>query len=367
MKASYLGAMGYALRRGFPAAWPTPPVYNDPALSAQSYQDGIAECQLAEDVGFDWISFSEHHYSGRIATGTPSVMAAAVAERCRKARIALLGHLLPLNNPVRVAEELALLDNLTNGRLVMGFLRGTPNEDQTYNVNPAEGRGRMLESMDLILRALTEPQPFGWQGRYYQFRTVAVWPRPVQQPLPPAIVATRSDDAVRYAAAHRLGLGVSFLPVDDVAAITGKYFRWCAEAGWTPRPDEMVFRGSIYLAETDGQAWEWFHRQANQGRAPGMGLRSSVAQVIDAQRTGRAVDYGDVFAGSAAGDIVGGAPGLTFVGGPDSVTEQIRAYNDRCGVGVIDLFFQQPSLSHRDIMAEIELFGREVLPRIREF
>ena len=98
-----------------------------------------------------------------------------------------------------------------------------------------------------------------------------------------------------------------------------------------------------------------------------MGLRSSVAQVIEAQRTGRAVDYGDVFAGSAAGDIVGGAPGLTFVGGPDSVTEQIRAYHDRCGVGVIDLFFQQPSLSHRDIMAEIELFGREVLPRIREF
>ena len=135
------------------------------------------------------------------------------------------------------------MDNLTNGRLVMGFLRGTPNEDQTYNVNPAEGRGRMLESMDLILRALTEPQPFGWQGRYYQFRTVAVWPRPVQQPFPPAIVATRSDDAVRYAAAHRLGLGVSFLSVDDVAAITGKYFRWCAEAGWTPRPDEMVFRG----------------------------------------------------------------------------------------------------------------------------
>jgi alkanesulfonate monooxygenase SsuD/methylene tetrahydromethanopterin reductase-like flavin-dependent oxidoreductase (luciferase family) len=86
----------------------------------------------------------------------------------------MLGHLLPLNNPVQVAEELGLLDNLTNGRLVMGFLRGTPNEDQVYGVNPAEGRGRLLESMDLILKALTEPQPFSWEGRYYQFRTVAV-------------------------------------------------------------------------------------------------------------------------------------------------------------------------------------------------
>ena len=366
MKASYLGAMGYALRNSFPPTWPTPPSYNDPALSVRSYQDGIEECELAEDIGFEWISFSEHHYSGRIATGTPSVMAAAVAERCRKARIALLGHLLPLNNPVRVAEELALLDNISNGRLVMGFLRGTPNEDQTYNVNPAEGRGRMLESMDLILRALTEPEPFSWEGRYYQFRTVSVWPRPVQQPMPPAIVATRSDDAVRFAATHRLGLGVSFLPVEDVGKITDKYFQWCGEAGWTPGPEEVVFRGSVYLAETDDKAWEWFHRQKDQGRAPGMGLRSSVAQVIQAQRSGQDVDYGHVFAGSASGDIVGGAPGLTFVGGPDSVAEQIKAYHDRSAVGVVDLFFQQASLTHGDIMAEIELFGREVLPQIKE-
>ena len=84
-------------------------------------------------------------------------MAATVAERCKKARIALLGHLLTLNNPVRVAEELGLLDNLTNGRLVIGFLRGTPNEDQTYSVNPTEGRGRLFEGMDLVIKALTDP------------------------------------------------------------------------------------------------------------------------------------------------------------------------------------------------------------------
>ena len=155
MKASYLGAMGYSERRNFPIAWPIPPAYHDPETSVRSYQEGMAECELAEEIGFDWISFSEHHYSGRIATGTPAVMAAAVAERCKKARIAMLGHLLPLNNPVRVAEELALLDNLTNGRLVAGFLRGTPNEDQVYTMNPAEGRGRLLEGMDLIQSRLS--------------------------------------------------------------------------------------------------------------------------------------------------------------------------------------------------------------------
>lgn len=366
MKASYLGAMGYAHRRDFPPTWPTPPSYSDPTTSVQSYQDGIEECEFAEEMGFEWVSFSEHHYSGRIATGTPAVMAAAVAERCKSVKIAMLGPLLPLNNPIRAAEELTLLDNITNGRLVMGFLRGTPNEDQVYGVHPSEGRGRLLEGMDLILKAMTEPEPFSWEGRYYQYRTVAVWPRPVQQPFPSALVATRSDDAVQYAAEHGLGLGVSFVPWEQVAGITEKYLHWCDEAGWQPEPDQLVFRGSIYLAETDQQAQDWFKAQTDQGRAPGMALRSSVSQVIQASRAGQDVDYRNVFVGSASGDIVGGAPGLTFVGGPDTVFEQIKAYHDRCGTGVIDLFFQQPSLTHRDVMAEIDLFGREVLPRLKE-
>ena len=224
MKASYLGAMGYSRRDTFPATWPIPPAYHDPETSVRSYQEGIEECEFAEEMGFDWVSFSEHHYSGRIATGTPAVMAAAVAERCKRVRIAMLGQLLPLNNPVRCAEELGLLDNLTNGRLIIGFLRGTPNEDQTYSVNPSEGRERLFEGMDLILKALTEPQPFSWEGRYHQFRTVAVWPRPVQRPLPPVIVATRSDDTIRYAADNRLGLGVSFVPPDQMAAVTRQVF-----------------------------------------------------------------------------------------------------------------------------------------------
>ena len=72
MKASYLGAMGYAQRYNFPTTWPIPPIYHDPETSVRSYQEGIEECEFAEEMGFDWVSFSEHHYSGRIATGTPA-------------------------------------------------------------------------------------------------------------------------------------------------------------------------------------------------------------------------------------------------------------------------------------------------------
>jgi alkanesulfonate monooxygenase SsuD/methylene tetrahydromethanopterin reductase-like flavin-dependent oxidoreductase (luciferase family) len=343
MKASYLGAMGYAQRYNFPTTWPIPPSYHDPATSVRSYQEGMEECELAEEMGFEWVSFSEHHYSGRIATGTPAVMAAAVAERCKKAKIAMLGHLLTLNNPIRVAEELGLLDNLTNGRLVIGFLRGTPNEDQTYSVNPAEGRGRLLEAMDLVIKALTEPQPFAWEGRYYQFRTVAVWPRPVQQPLPPMVVATRSDDMLHYAAAHKLGLAVSFVPVEQMARVAAQYYAWCDEAGWQPTPDQIVYRGSIYLAETDKQAKAWLEGVKRAGPVPGgIALRPAVSRAVQAARAGEAFDLRHILAGSVQGDVAGAARGLNFMGGPDTVVKQLKAFHDHCGVGWWTCFSSSP-------------------------
>ena len=368
MKASYFGPMGYANRQDFPATWPIPPAYHDATTSVQSYQEGMEECEFAEEMGFEWISFSEHHYSGRIATGNPVVMAAAVAERCKKAKIAILGQLLPLNNPVRIAEELGMLDTLTNGRLIIGFLRGTPNEDQTYSVNPAEGRGRLLEGMELVIKALTEPQPFSWEGRYYQFRTVSVWPRPVQQPMPPVVVATRSDDTIEYAAAHRLGLGVSFIPVDQMAKVTDKYYKWCQDAGWKPEPNNVVYRGSIYLGETDQAAQEWMDGRKNAGPPRGgIAMAGNVPGAVLAARAGEEYDLRSVLAGSAFGDVAGAARSLSFMGGPDTVVEQMKAFHDQTGAGVMDLFFQQPGVDHRDIMRQLDLFGREVLPRIKEF
>jgi alkanesulfonate monooxygenase SsuD/methylene tetrahydromethanopterin reductase-like flavin-dependent oxidoreductase (luciferase family) len=222
--------------------------------------------------------------------------------------------------------------------------------------------------MDLVMKALTEPQPFSWEGRYYQFRTVSVWPRPVQQPLPPMVVATRSDDMLRYAAEHKLGLAVSFVPVDQMAKVAEKYYAWCDEAGWQPTPDQIVYRGSIYLAQTDKQAEAWLEGVKHAGPVPGgIAMRPAVSRAIQAARAGEAFDLRNILAGSVQGDVAGAARGLNFMGGPDTVVKQIKAFHDQCGVGVVDLFFQQPSVSHREVMQEIELFGKEVLPQIQEF
>ena len=368
MKASYFGCMGYAERDRFPEGWPVPPSYHDPEVSMRSYAEGMAECELAEDLGFDWISLSEHHYSGNRTTPNPAVMAAAVAERCKRARIALLGQLLPLHNPVRCAEEIGMLDNLTGGRLVAAFMRGTPSEDQVYDLNPAEGRGRLMEAMDLALKALTEPQPFSWEGRYYQYRTVSVWPWPVQRPLPPIIVATRSEDTVKYAAKKGLWLGVSYDHPDDMAGVVQDYREWQREAGWDAHEDQIVYRGGICIAETDEQAETLRDRVHAAGGGRGLNIGRSLAQAVQAARAGRPPEPTPASGTAPQGSRPGGPrTQLNFVGSPDTVAKQLREYHDKCGVGVVDLAFQQPGLAHRDVMGEIELFGRAVLPQIKEF
>src|SRR5215469_4275641 len=131
----------------------------------------------------DWVSVSEHHYSPRILTPSLPIAAAYIASHVHNIKIALLGPIVPQSNPVLLAEEMAMLDTMAEGRLIVGMLRGTTNEMMTYDLNPEESRERTDEGMELILRAWKEPEPFGWQGRHFHYRTVSVWPKPLQQPL----------------------------------------------------------------------------------------------------------------------------------------------------------------------------------------
>jgi len=117
--------------------WPVPPAAFSPEAAEQSMDAAFEQFQLADELGFDWITLAEHHYAPLSLTPNPMVMAGAVSQRVRRAKIALLGANLPSLNPVRVAEEFAMVDVLTGGRLVAGMLRGTATEYVTYGTNPA--------------------------------------------------------------------------------------------------------------------------------------------------------------------------------------------------------------------------------------
>src|ERR1700757_3857330 len=165
MQVSYFENGRYYAPTNLPRQWPMPAGAYDRDAGLRAFRGMVERSRYAEELGFDWVSVSEHHYSPRILTPNTAVSASFMAAHSKNIKIAVLGPIVSQSNPVQVAEELAMLDNLAQGRLVVGLLRGTPNEYLTFGLNPVEARERTTEGMELILKAWTEPQPFGWQGR----------------------------------------------------------------------------------------------------------------------------------------------------------------------------------------------------------
>ncbi|MBO0686114.1 MAG: LLM class flavin-dependent oxidoreductase, partial [Candidatus Dormibacteraeota bacterium] len=267
MKAAIFSSVPYQGPAGA-AGWPVPTQAYSSELGMRSMELSLEQYELADQLGFDWVTVAEHHFAPMSLTPNPMVMAGALTQRVRRAKIALLGATIPILNPVRVAEEFAMLDTLTCGRLVAGMLRGTGNEYVTYNVNPAESRERFEEAMELIIHAWTEPQPFGWQGRYYEYRSISIWPRPVQQPHPPIYMSGSSPESGEFAARNRVRLGFAFTTIPLAREAVRHYREQAALAGWRPEPDDVLYRVSAYVAESDEEAMEDLRAQEARSARP---------------------------------------------------------------------------------------------------
>jgi alkanesulfonate monooxygenase SsuD/methylene tetrahydromethanopterin reductase-like flavin-dependent oxidoreductase (luciferase family) len=372
MKASLFCTNSYLSPQPFAhEGWPTPPRYSEPEIGVQSAEFALEQARIADEAGFDWISCSEHHYMPGLQTPNPGIFAGALTRVVKRARIALLGPLVSMTNPVRTAEELAMLDQLSGGRLIALFLRGTPNEFLAYGVNPKETRARTQEASLLILRALSEPEPFGWEGRYFRFRTVAVWPGPIQRPHPPLFYSGNSIESATFAAANHFGLGVSFYPPPMVAQLTGHYREQCEKHGWRPKPEEMIYRTFLGVAETDQEADGMRSRFVGlaalgsmfRGRASAVGMPSIGDAGLAPNEIGTDADGKN----SAAdrGQAGFGFGGLQFCGSPDTVVKQIGEFHELTGIGVLDLSFGGGGLTPQESQRSFRLFASEVLPRIR--
>ena len=209
--------------------WPLSGEYFVADVAVRSMQTTLAQFRLADEFGFDWVTVAEHHYSPFSLSPNPMVLAGALCQVVHRAKIAVLGPTVPILNPVRVAEELAMIDVMSGGRLVAGLMRGTANEYVTYNINPAESRERFAEALHLIRRCWTQPEPFGWAGQYYEYRTISIWPRPVQHPHPPIFMSAASPESGEFAAHNRLGVGFAFTTLPHAKkAVT--HYRACARA-----------------------------------------------------------------------------------------------------------------------------------------
>lgn len=362
MKVVAFATASYYTPEGRPERWPVPAGQFDPQRGQETLRQAIDIAACADQLGFDWVSCAEHHYSPFSMSPTPMLLAAAIGEATKRARVAVLGPTIPMLNPVRVAEEFAVLDNLTGGRIVAGLMRGSSYEYNTYSVNPAESRERFEEGLQLIRTAWTEPQPFGWEGRYYRFRTISLWPRPLQQPHPPMFMSASSTESGQVAARNRMSIGMAATSM-QLAAVSAQNYREAAAAeGWQPTPDNVLFRTHGCVAETDAKAREIAEHFLDRRQR----LDGAAAQVIaQSGYYGSEVET-QLTRGNRPLSVQDRIDaGYLFCGTPDTVIKQLKRMHQEIGNGILELGFQSNRLPQKLAMQSLELFGREVLPCIQ--
>ena len=328
-------------------SWPTPAHRYDAGEARRLIDASLADIVRAEELGYHRITIPEHHYGGGIPN--PLLVASYIAPHLTTASLGVLGAVVPLHNPLRLAEDFAALDNFVGGTLKIGLLSGVPYEYLTYGTKPSEARDRYIEGVELILRAWDEPYPFGWQGRHYRHRVVSVWPRPAGEHLSRILVSGSSPRSIEFAARHGLSIGISHLPIDRAAAAADHYRRVAGEYGWQPTSENITYHTEVYVAETDAAAQRAIEEHG-LGGSPSGGIRPEVARAI----------AGEVNPTGSPREGLGNL--VKFQGSPVTVASQIRAAQERIGFGSLDVIFPKHRLP-RDLASEtVELFAREVIP-----
>lgn len=353
--------------------WPVPHKLFDPEIGHQLYAEYLDQMALADELGFDWVGCNEHHATAYGLMANPTLIGAALSQRTSQARLAMLGCLTPVLNPLRVAEEYAMLDVLSGGRLVAGFIRGIPNEYIAYNVNPDESWERFEEAYDLILRAWTEPEPFGWEGRYYQFRAVSVWPRPLQQPHPPILMSGGSKESAQLAGRKHTKIGiVQLVSLEHARENIDEYLAASREHGWEPAPDDILVGLHAHVAPTDeeaqqvlGEAEAYFYgilaaasSYANHLVVSGTKYYATEeARNLRLQR--RAAQTQITIQDRIARNTV-------LCGSPETVIRQIETVVKTLGIGVINANFKIGPIPNDKVKASMRLFAEEVLPYVQD-
>jgi len=379
MKFFFLHLMPYAdldlnYTEKYNSAWVTlPNSYYDPVKGHLLYNRYLDELEYADELGLDGICVNEHHQNAYGLMPTPGVTAGALARRTKRAKIAVLGRALPLlNNPLTVAEEYAMLDNITGGRLVAGFVRGIGAEYHACGANPAESHERFHEAHDLILRAWTETGPFPFYGKYYQFNYVNTWPRPYQQPHPPIWIPSQgSRETIEWASdpSRRYTYLQTFSPAAALAKYMAMYKEEAAKRGYEASSDQLGWSVPIYVADTDEQAYreakphienlvnKFLRMPPEMLLPPGyLSLRSMKGVMgVKGAITGGPQTIDDLL-----------QKGMFLCGSPETLRQQIEQFQKQIGFGYLLPMLQFATLPHDLTKRNLEIFARRVIPTLRQ-
>jgi alkanesulfonate monooxygenase SsuD/methylene tetrahydromethanopterin reductase-like flavin-dependent oxidoreductase (luciferase family) len=342
----------------------------DPEKARGYYAEYLRELVDAEAAGFDGVCVNEHHQTFYGLMPSPNIIASAVAARTSRVKIAVIGNALPLYNPpTRVAEEYAMLDLLSGGRLIAGMVVGGGPEYYSFSLNPAEARARFREAHDIIMGAWTRPGPWSFDGEHNRLRYVNTIPQPLQKPFPRVwIPGTGSPETMEFVAKRRYSyLGIPFFRVDFLKQ-TYRIFRDCCEKeGYVAHPEQMAMLMPIYVAETDAKAKEEFERHFwyfKEKLLPGVLLSPpGYTSPASAMRVAKAVS-GGVFLNSVEtwDDVDRGT--FAIYGSPQTVAQKIIEHTKELGCGNLLGIFQLGDMPHEKALANARLYGEQVIPLV---
>ena len=346
----------------------------DRTLGLEIYDETMDFIRRAEEVyGFDGLFFPEHH--SRAANGlspSPNLFAAAASVLTKEIKIGLMGNCIPLHHPVRLGEELALLDNLSHGRLVVGITRG--GDFWAFHIPSSESRERFEEGWEIISKGWQAEEPFAHHGKYWDLEYIAFLPRPLQQPFPETWIPSISAESIEWAAKNHVRLAASWSPTEQIQESFDYYRRYAKENyGWGPGPDHCVVSRDVYVAETNQKARE--EAEANLLIGPAEEFGGSPAKygrsVEDKYFSERATSYKK---GQHVGvmEIKGWSyedlqdSGIVIAGDPDTVTEKILAQAKTLGLNKIMLRPVFGRLRLTQVNKSMELLAKEVMPNLRK-
>ena len=344
-----------------------PNSYFDPERGHGLYNDYLEQLVAAERLGFDGVCVNEHHQNAYGLMPAPNIIASMLVARTRRVKIALVGNALPLrDHPMRVAEEVAMMDVISGGRIISAFVRGIGAEYHSFSMNPTYSRERFLEAHDLIIRAWTEPGPFRFEGKHYRLRHVNLWPRPLQRPHPPIWIPSQgSAESIEWAAQMRYPLVLVYSALQTVRTRMEQYRAAAEAAGYTPAPSQFGWMAPVYIAETEAEALAkterhilWlFHR----------GLKMPQHYFFPpgylTERSQLAVGGRKHFSQYSFREFL--AEGWAIVGTPESVANQLGERLRELNCGLFLALLQIGPMTHWETLRNLELFGREVIPALR--
>jgi alkanesulfonate monooxygenase SsuD/methylene tetrahydromethanopterin reductase-like flavin-dependent oxidoreductase (luciferase family) len=345
-----------------------PNTYFAPRIAHELFRRYFDEYQYAEEVGFDGLMINEHHNTPSCMDVEVNITGGVLARITTRAKILILGNLLPTtDNPVRLAEEIALVDVISGGRVISGVVRGIGVESWATNTNPVHNRERFEECHDLLIKTWTTPGPFRWEGKHFHFRVINPWMMPIQQPHPPIWVpGTGSPETVEWAAKRRYTYAAFLTPLDVAEDLFKLYHKHAEEAGYTPGPEHFAFMVCCHVNDTEAKAQEegkhFLWRMGHPLRGPQeyfapAGYVSRVAALMRTKRRPKPLNQLSYQELQDSYHLI--------VGSPKTVTEKLRHIKERLGIGALLLEAQAGQMSHQTTMRSIELLGREVIPALK--